>query len=71
MMIEKLKYKITTKSKIEKRLPDMKHNSEQKVEDNFRQPVFWQPPFMLCVRPSSRSVILRSVSNEVECVQEA
>ena len=34
----------TTKSKIEKRLPDMKHNSEQKVEDNFRLPVFWQTP---------------------------
>ena len=22
----------------------MKHNSEQKVEDNFRLPVFWQTP---------------------------
>jgi hypothetical protein len=27
-MIEELKMKLTTKSKIEKRLPDMKHNSE-------------------------------------------
>jgi len=44
MMIEKLKMKLTTKSKIEKRLPDMKNNSEQKVEDNFRLPVFWQTP---------------------------
>jgi len=41
---DKLLMKITTKSKIEKRLPDMKHNSEKKVEDNFRQPVFWQTP---------------------------
>jgi hypothetical protein len=40
MMIEKLMMKITTKSQIEIRLPDMKHNSEQKVEDNFRLPVF-------------------------------
>ena len=45
MMIKKLKMKITTKSKIVNVELEIKYSSEQKIEDNFRQPVFWQTPY--------------------------
>ena len=49
----------------------MKHNSEQKVEDNFRLPVFWQTPCYVQADLSTEMVLIVSRGFGSVCKQHS